>query len=52
MWRRVLITAAMSMIMGHWLEQVLQPVHIQIVAQLKASWRILYFNSAKTPKGG
>jgi hypothetical protein len=52
MWRRVPITAAMSMVMGHWLEQVLQPTHIQIVALLRASWRILYFNSDKTPKGG
>jgi hypothetical protein len=40
------------MAMGHWLEQVWQPMHIQIVAQLKASWRISYFKSDKTPKGG
>jgi hypothetical protein len=52
MWRRVSITAAMSMAMGHSLEQVLQPTHIQIVALLRASWRKPYCNSIKTPKGG
>jgi len=36
--RKASIIAAMSMLMGHWLEQVWQPTQIHMVLQVSASW--------------